>query len=83
MSLVESPGSGDGDPHLVGLLEADPEGLDGSLEERSVGLIENEALLLQELAGVVGLGLSYGRSDHHREARRTYPFRRGRHHTSR
>ncbi len=40
VSLIESPVLGDGDPELVGLLEGEEEGLDGSLEGGAVGLVE-------------------------------------------
>jgi hypothetical protein len=54
-ALVQAPGAVHGQPHLVGRLEHDPEGLDGALEQRGVRDIEREPLARDELAGVLGL----------------------------
>lgn len=53
--LVELPGVLDGNVHLVGLLEGIPQGSDGTLQERGVGDVELEVVLVQKLASSLSL----------------------------
>src|SRR5207302_4603766 len=59
-ALVEAPAVLHRNPHLVELVERDPESLDGPLEQRGVGDLETEARLLEQLPRLVRLGLAGG-----------------------
>ena len=55
VALVEPPGVDDRDPHLVELIQRDPERADGAFEDGCVGHVENVAALTQQLAALVRL----------------------------
>lgn len=60
MALVESPGLVVRDPEGTHLLAERVVGLDGPRQHRSVGHVELEAALLQQLAGLLGLFFALG-----------------------
>ncbi len=53
MALVQAPGMAHRDPHQVHPLQRKPERLDGAFQHRCIRAIEDEAGLLQHLAGAL------------------------------
>ena len=58
VTLVEPPRMLDGDPHQVQLIQRDPERADRPLQDRRERDVEREPLGLEQLSGLLGLGLA-------------------------
>src|SRR6478609_10706586 len=54
VALVQPPALLHRQPHAVHLVEGDPQGADGALQQRGVGVIETDARGLQFTAGLAG-----------------------------
>ena len=59
VTLIQSPGLGHRNPQLVGLLQSEEEGLNSTLQTRSVRSVELQSLLLDQFSTVSGFLHTY------------------------
>ena len=60
MTFVQLPALVDRDPHEAGLFQDMPQGANGTLEERRVGHVGDQALLLDELTRLDDFFVAFG-----------------------